>query len=124
MMGELLQSRMRKVAAELMAIADAMQGVVGEEPIGTFRWVRGSGELKPPRGKPIRLTKTEEKVLGALCDQRGSCVSESDLIILVMGADCFTATIRAHISSLRAKLSANADCIKTVHGRGYMLVME
>ncbi len=76
------------------------------------------------RGKPVRLTPIELKLLGALVAHRGRVLSPEQLGHLVWGHLTETASdsARLYVSYLRAKIeedSARPELIETVRGRGY-----
>ena len=76
------------------------------------------------RGKPVRLTPIELKLLKALIDHRGRVLSPEQLGQLVWGHLTETATesARLYVSYVRAKIeqdSTRPQLIETVRGRGY-----
>jgi DNA-binding response OmpR family regulator len=75
-------------------------------------------------GRPVDLTPTEFRLLGALVREAGQVLSREQLIEKVLGLDFdgFDRTIDVHILNLRRKLSddpARPRYIKTVYGVGY-----
>jgi DNA-binding response OmpR family regulator len=77
-------------------------------------------------GRPLRLTKTEFKVLGELLLANGRILSKADLLEHVWGYDYLgeTRLVDTQIYRLRAKLAAvgAADRLLTVRGRGFRIV--
>lgn len=77
------------------------------------------------RGSTVELSKTEQKILRILCDNKGATVKRSHLIDEVWQGD--TEFVDEHaltvaVKRLRDKLeenSANPEYIKTVYGVGY-----
>lgn len=82
------------------------------------------------RGNAIELSKTEQKILRILCDNKGATVKRSHLIDEVWQGE--TEFVDEHaltvaIKRLRDKLeenSANPEYIKTVYGVGYTWVVK
>lgn len=80
--------------------------------------------------QPVELSKTEQKLLRLLCENKGATLKRSYLIDQVWQGD--TEYVDEHaltvtIKRLRDKLepdSKNPKYIKTVYGIGYMWVME
>jgi DNA-binding response OmpR family regulator len=75
-------------------------------------------------GRPVDLTPTEFRLLGALVREAGQVLSREQLIEKVLGSDFdgFDRTIDVHILNLRRKLGddpAHPRYIKTVYGAGY-----
>lgn len=92
--------------------------------IGRFDFDFGKMEFYRD-GRLVELSKTEQRLLRVLCENKGATVKRSDLIDKVWQGDgeyvdehALTVTIKR----LRDKLeedSANPDYIKTVYGIGY-----
>jgi DNA-binding response OmpR family regulator len=75
-------------------------------------------------GRPVDLTPTEFRLLGALVRQAGQVLSREQLIQKVLGSDFdgFDRTIDVHILNLRRKLGdepSHPRYIKTVYSAGY-----
>jgi DNA-binding response OmpR family regulator len=75
-------------------------------------------------GRPVDLTPTEFRLLGALVRQAGQVLSREQLIEKVLGSDFdgFDRTIDVHILNLRRKLGEDPNhprYIKTIYGVGY-----
>lgn len=75
-------------------------------------------------GREISLTKKEFDVLYILASHPNTIFSKNELFETVWGYDSLgdTSTLTVHINRLREKIKdadENADCIKTVWGRGY-----
>lgn len=71
------------------------------------------------KGKPLKLSSLEFKLLRFLISRKGEAVSREKLLEQVWGYQVapLTRTVDAHILSLRKKLGARY--IATVHGQGY-----
>ncbi len=77
-------------------------------------------------GRPVELSKTEQKLLRILVENRGITLSRSTLVdrIWTDGAEYVDENaLSVTVKRLRDKLGAKDD-IKTVYGRGYMWVKE
>jgi two-component system, OmpR family, response regulator len=78
--------------------------------------------------KPLTLTPTEFRILGALLQSPGKVVSRQMLHegLWELGWDGVTNVIEVHINRLRSKMRAIADqtVIRTVRGSGYMIDMK
>ena len=77
-------------------------------------------------GRPVELSKTEQKLLRIFVENRGITLSRSDLVDRVWtdGAEYVDENaLSVTVKRLRDKLGAKDD-IKTVYGRGYMWVKE
>lgn len=117
----MLAQKMRKIAAELIAAADAMLKTQTTEQIGSVSFSRVNKTLA--RGKQsLQLTKAQATILTALLDNRGTCVSKNELTALLFGSRALeieSRTVDSHVCSLRKYLDKNA--IRTINGTGYML---
>jgi DNA-binding response OmpR family regulator len=76
------------------------------------------------KGKSLKLTPIEFKILGVLSREPGRVFSREQLIEMVFGYDFegFDRTVDVHILNLRRKLEADSGqpkYIKTVYGAGY-----
>ncbi|MGB9630297.1 MAG: response regulator [Thermodesulfobacteriota bacterium] len=73
------------------------------------------------RGKPIRLTATEFKLLFELASKRGRVLTREILLDKVWGYtyEGYARTVDTHIRRLREKLGAFGDFIETLRGVGY-----
>jgi two-component system, OmpR family, response regulator MtrA len=90
---------------------------------GTLRADRGNPDVTV-RGKPVRLTPIELRLLEALIAHPGRVLSPEQLGHLVWGRLTVDAadSARLYISYLRAKIerdTARPELIETVRGRGY-----
>jgi two-component system OmpR family response regulator/two-component system copper resistance phosphate regulon response regulator CusR len=78
--------------------------------------------------KPLTLTPTEFRILGALLQSPGKVVSRQMIHegLWELGWDGVTNVIEVHINRLRSKMRAIADqtVIRTVRGSGYMIDMK
>ena len=75
-------------------------------------------------GRPVELTPTEFRLLGALVRQAGHVLSREQLLEKALGSDFegFDRTIDVHILNLRRKLGddpAHPRYIRTLYGAGY-----
>jgi DNA-binding response OmpR family regulator len=76
------------------------------------------------KGRPVRLTATEFRILHALFQHRGEVLSVDRLIDLVWGSDVFLTerVIYTHVNNLRSKIERNPavpQIITSVRGIGY-----
>jgi len=71
--------------------------------------------------KPIKITKSEFRLLDTLIRQPGRAFDRSELVDAALGEDTMVLerTIDVHIRSLRKKMGDNAELIETVRGIGY-----
>jgi DNA-binding response OmpR family regulator len=78
------------------------------------------------RGTPIELTSTQFNVLEVLMRNAGRVVSKKELSEQALGRPLarFDRSLDVHLSSIRQKLGAAADLIRTVRGTGYHLVKD
>ncbi|MFW6154816.1 MAG: response regulator [Planctomycetota bacterium] len=74
-------------------------------------------------GKPVALTRTEFRLLGAIVAAKGRVLSRSQLIDQALGMDAMVTdrTIDVHITALRRKLGNARGYVQTVRGVGYRL---
>jgi DNA-binding response OmpR family regulator len=74
------------------------------------------------KGRDIKLSKIEVKILSALTAARGSVCTRENICKRVWGdqAAKTAASLRVHICALRAKIG-HPEIIETVHGVGYRL---
>ncbi|TWU18221.1 response regulator [Allorhodopirellula heiligendammensis] len=72
-------------------------------------------------GEPVRLTRSEFRLLESLIRQPGRVFSRFELIDAALGDDTLVLerTIDVHVRSLRKKMGENAHLIETVRGVGY-----
>lgn len=115
-------NKLRKMAAELIAMADAMQQTATTEVIAGHSYNRAAGLVCTASNKSTQLTRSQAIILNALLDNRGVCVTRQELMALVFGesaANVVSRTIDTHVYMLRKLLGENS--IKTVNGRGYRL---
>lgn len=114
-----LAPKLRKLAAELIALADQMQAVSTAQIIGDGKYNRATGLFSIGRKKHL-LTRAQAKVLDALFDNRGVCLSREDLLCVLFGssgAQMESRTVDMHVCELRRIIGDHR--IRTVHGRGY-----
>ncbi len=73
------------------------------------------------RGKPIRLTATEFKLLFELASKRGRVLTREILLDKVWGYtyEGYARTVDTHIRRLREKLGSMGEKIETLRGVGY-----
>ncbi len=74
-------------------------------------------------GQPLELTRKEFELLQLFLTHAGTVYTRDRLLYDIWGQDYDgeTRTVDVHIRTLRAKLGAYGDCIKTVRGVGYKL---
>jgi two-component system phosphate regulon response regulator PhoB len=70
---------------------------------------------------PLKLTKSEFKLLETLIRQPGRAFGRAELVDAALGEDTMVLdrTIDVHIRALRKKMGSGADLIETVRGVGY-----
>jgi two-component system phosphate regulon response regulator PhoB len=75
------------------------------------------------RGKPIRLTVTEFKLLRHLVLSPGRAFTRNDVLDAVVGPDAFVLdrNVDVHVATLRKKLGPFGRNIETIRGLGYRL---
>ena len=119
----ILSVSLRKIAAEIVRLADLVEHDIGEDcTIGVVKYCRANASLRKA-GVVTRLTRSESVILGALVDNAGVLVSRDDLTALLFGSrDVVSRTIDQHVLNLRRKLGN--DTIETVNGIGYRLAVE
>lgn len=89
----------------------------------------GTLSLNPSNGKvtsgdkEIELTSKEFSILRILLENKGKIVSREALIRALwgFGSDVVERTVDSHMKNLRKALGENADLIKTVRSKGYIL---
>ncbi|MEL6106552.1 MAG: response regulator transcription factor [Planctomycetota bacterium] len=71
--------------------------------------------------EPLRLTKSEFRLLDTLIRQPGRAFGRSELVDAALGEDTVVLdrTIDVHVRALRKKMGDAADLIETVRGVGY-----
>ena len=116
---------------ELVARVRAVLRRVGEEaPQGPSEMQRGDLVVDfvrheaRVRGKPIRLTPTEFRLLAVLIKEPGRAFSRLELLDRVFGYDFegLERTVDAHVMNLRRKIEPNRRqpiYVQTVYGVGY-----
>lgn len=76
-------------------------------------------------GRPLRLTRTEFRIVAALAAHPGRVFTRDELVMRALGADSqgMDRTIDVHVTNIRRKLPAGSPTrlIVTVHGVGYRL---
>jgi DNA-binding response OmpR family regulator len=93
-------------------------------PIKVDRFVFDFGRMEfTADNKPVELSKTEQKLLKLLVENRGITLTRDRLLDLIWGDSAGTEfvvenALSVAVKRLRDKLGA-ADCIKTVYGVGY-----
>ncbi len=77
-------------------------------------------------GRRIQLTYKEFEILRIFLSHPGMVYTRDQLLNDVWGTDCYgeTRTVDMHIRTLRQKLGAYGELIKTVRGVGYRLEAE
>ncbi len=71
--------------------------------------------------EPLKLTKSEFRLLDTLIRQPGRAFSRGELVDAALGEDTMVLerTIDVHVRALRKKMGDSADLIETVRGVGY-----
>ena len=71
----------------------------------------------------MQLTLKEFELLRALMEKPGQVFTREQLMSTVWGSDFIgeTRTVDVHVGTLRSKLGASGDAIRTVRGVGYRL---
>lgn len=71
--------------------------------------------------EPLKLTKSEFRLLDTLIRQPGRAFGRSELVDAALGEDTVVLdrTIDVHVRALRKKMGVAADLIETVRGVGY-----
>lgn len=74
-------------------------------------------------GVPAELTLKEFELLRILMKNRNAVLTRDNLLESIWGYDCAgeTRTVDVHIKTLRQKLGAGSEIIKTVRGVGYKI---
>lgn len=74
-------------------------------------------------GVPAELTLKEFELLRILMKNKNAVLTRDNLLESIWGYDCAgeTRTVDVHIKTLRQKLGAGAEIIKTVRGVGYKI---
>lgn len=74
-------------------------------------------------GVPAELTLKEFELLRILMKNRNAVLTRDNLLESIWGYDCVgeTRTVDVHIKTLRQKLGAGSEIIKTVRGVGYKI---
>lgn len=82
--------------------------------------------LVKKKGKIVKLTTKEFKILELLAKNKGVSLSRDDIIIKAFGYDYDgnDRTIDAHIKNIRHKIEDKNKYIKTVHGYGYKFMED
>lgn len=70
----------------------------------------------------INLTQTEFDIVKLLVSNPNKVYSRDEVINRVLGTDVIVTerTIDVHIRNIRSKFKEYSDCIKSMHGRGYV----
>ncbi|HPA18634.1 MAG TPA: response regulator transcription factor [Verrucomicrobiae bacterium] len=77
------------------------------------------------RGRELRLTRTEFRLLGLLMDRCNRVQTRERLLAEVWNyqASVDTRTVDSHVQRLRGKLGESGACIETIRGFGYRLTV-
>ena len=77
-------------------------------------------------GNPVELSFKEFELLVYFIENKGIALSREKILNNVWNYDYFgdARTIDTHVKKLRAKLTSEADYIKTIWGMGYKFVVE
>lgn len=81
-------------------------------------------ELTDGEGRKVELSSLELGLLQLLAAHPGEIIPRDRLLNELWGVNYLgsTRTLDQHISIVRKKLGADADCIETIYGSGYRLV--
>ncbi|MCY4046551.1 MAG: response regulator transcription factor [Candidatus Dadabacteria bacterium] len=91
--------------------------------IGSLAIDTGSFEAKV-KGKPIRLTATQFRILEFLARNEGRVMSRDQILKQKSSLDdrlAYDRTVDVHVKNIRAKLAGSGVVIKTVRAVGYKL---
>jgi DNA-binding response OmpR family regulator len=124
----------RELMARIKAVLRRTQPDATGQPDETILHGPGGLVINPEtrvvtaNSEPVTLTKLEFDVLFALRQNAGRVLSRDRLLELVWGYDFSgdNRTVDSTVKRLRARLrstSPDADCIETVRGIGYRMVM-
>ena len=109
-----------RVKAILKRAPDSSPDSAGEHVIGNLR-IDFDAHLVQVKGREVKLTALEFKLLKHFLDRRGRVQSRDQLLQDVWGysSDITTRTVDTHIKRLREKLLSAGDYIQTIRGVGY-----
>lgn len=87
----------------------------------------GAAVLRCPDGAEVALTETERRLIVVLCASAGSVVSRAELVKYLRGPGASPASrsVDQFLRRLRATLAAHGaapELLRTVHGRGWVLL--
>ena len=76
--------------------------------------------------RPLRVTRSEFRLLDTLIRQPGRAFRRSELISSALGDDAIVLerTIDVHIRAVRKKLTDRSDVVETVRGVGYRFLAD
>lgn len=109
-----------RVKAILKRAPDSSPDSIGEYVIGSLR-IDFDAHTVQVKGKEVKLTALEFKLLKHFLDRRGRVQSRDQLLQDVWGysSDITTRTVDTHIKRLREKLLSAGEYIQTIRGVGY-----
>lgn len=109
-----------RVKAILKRAPDSSPDSAGEHVIGNLR-IDFDAHIVQVKGKEVKLTALEFKLLKHFLDRRGRVQSRDQLLQDVWGysSDITTRTVDTHIKRLREKLLSAGEYIQTIRGVGY-----
>lgn len=83
-----------------------------------------SNQIEHPKLGIIQLSNKETGILEYLVRNKGRYVSTEELLEHVWDreADIFSSTVKTHMKTLRKKVDPEKNLIKTMRGKGYILV--
>jgi DNA-binding response OmpR family regulator len=125
----------RELMARIKAVLRRSQSDVTSQTEKTILYGPGGLSINPDirvvtvNNETINLTKLEFNVLYVLCQNTNRVLTRDRLLELVWGYDFSgdNRTVDSTVKRLRARLrsaSPEADCIETVRGVGYRVVMQ
>lgn len=125
-----LRALLRRVDIHQAALSPEGRTGQGDEPItlGPLAILHGAREVRI-EGNLVALTTLEYELIALLADRVAQTVDRTTLYeeLLDREYDGLDRTIDVHISRLRKKLAEHGgspDWIKTIHGRGYQLLIH
>jgi len=77
------------------------------------------------QGRPLDFSRTEFKLLSVLAKNPGRVHTRDELLSQVWGyeSDTETRTVDMHVLRVREKLGSSAECLETVRGFGYRMII-
>lgn len=117
-----LLARMEAVLRRAYPEPTAVHEILSAGPIRLFL----AGRQAFVEGAPIDLTSAEFNILLALVKAGGQILSREDMLNLMVPNPADSGNLRVvdvHVAALRKKLGKARNLLKTVHGKGYKVVL-